>query len=98
MAGTEDELQRAVYALNSVAIKCTFEILVYKSKAMAVKVKMNVRTKIVINNNITDQANSFNCLRHTVTVTNNRDLEIKTNRFNQMCNAVRTTLNNKTRK
>jgi hypothetical protein len=29
---------------------------------------------------------------------NNRDLEIKMNRFNQMCNTIRGSLNNNTRK
>jgi hypothetical protein len=44
--------------------------------------KMNVRTKIMINNHITGQVSSFNYLGDTVTVTNNRDLETKMNRFN----------------
>jgi hypothetical protein len=65
---------------------------------MAVKVKMNVRTKIRINNNIPDLANSFNCSGYTITVTNNRDLEIQMNTFNEMCSTARTTSNNERRK
>jgi DNA modification methylase len=64
---------------------------------MAMKGKMNVRTKIVINNNILEQVNSFNYLGCIITVYNNTDLEIKRNRFNQMCSTIRT-MNNKTRK
>ena len=41
------------------------------TKAMTIKGKMTVRTKIVINNHVTEQVNSFNYLEHTVT--NNRD-------------------------
>jgi hypothetical protein len=57
-----------------------------------------VRIKIVINNNIIEQVNSFNYLEYTITASNNTDLEIKMNRFNQMCSTMRRTLNNKTRK
>jgi hypothetical protein len=49
----------------------------------------------VINNNISDQVNNFNYLGYTITVTNNRDLEIKMNRFNQICSPIRI-LNKKT--
>jgi hypothetical protein len=39
---------------------------------MAVKGKMNVRTKIVINDHIIEPVNTFNYLGYTITVTNNR--------------------------
>jgi hypothetical protein len=65
---------------------------------MAMKGKMNARTKIAINNRVIEQVNSFNYLGYTITITNNRDLEIKMNRSNQMCSTMRITLNNKTRK
>jgi hypothetical protein len=68
------------------------------TKAMAVKGKMNVRSKIVINSNIMEQLNSFNYVRYTITVSNSRDLEIKMNRFNQMCSTIHRTLNIKARK
>jgi hypothetical protein len=57
---------------------------------------MNERTKTVINNNIIEQANNFNYLGYTITASNNRYLEIKRNRFKQMCSTIRTL--NKTRK
>jgi hypothetical protein len=71
---------------------------VHKTKAMAMKGKMIVRTKIVINNHIFEQVNSFNYFGYTIKVINNRDLEIKMNRFNQTCSTVRRTPNNKARK
>jgi hypothetical protein len=73
------------------------KISVDNTKAMAMKGNTNVRTKIVINNNINERANSFNYLGYTIIVTNNTDLEIKMNRFNQICSTIRT-MNNKTRK
>jgi hypothetical protein len=52
------------------------------------KREMNVRTRTVINNNIIEHINSFNYLGYTITVTNNRHLEIKLNRFNQTCRTI----------
>jgi hypothetical protein len=60
------------------------------------KGKRNVRTKIVINNHITEQANSFNYLDYTTTVTSTRDFEIKMNRLTQLC-CTRRALDNTTR-
>jgi hypothetical protein len=51
---------------------------------MVMKGKMNVKTKMAINNNIIEQVNSCNYLGYTIIVTNNRDSEIKRNRFNQI--------------
>jgi hypothetical protein len=51
MASTEDEMQRAVYTQNNTAIKYNLKISVNETKAMARKGKINVRTRIVINNN-----------------------------------------------
>jgi hypothetical protein len=88
MASTEDELQRAACTLNNMAIKYNLKSSVNKTKAMALKGKMNVSTKIVINNITLEQVNSFNYLEYTITVSNNTDLEIKMNRFNQMCSTI----------
>jgi hypothetical protein len=54
---------------------------------------MKVRTKIAINDNITVQVSSFNYTGYIITLTDNGDLEIKMDRFNQMCNTIRGTLN-----
>lgn len=49
-----------ICTLDNIVIKYKLEILVKKTKAMAMKRKMNVRTKIVINNKIINKVNSFN--------------------------------------
>jgi hypothetical protein len=99
MASTEDELQRAVYTLNYILVAITpnWYISADKIQEMALKGKMNVRTKTIINNDITKHVNSFNYLGYIITATKNRNLEIKINKFNQMCSTIRTTLNKKTR-
>jgi ABC-type cobalamin transport system ATPase subunit len=51
---------------------------------MAVKGKINVITKIAINNHVSELVNSFNYLGYAITVMSSRDLKIKLNRFNQM--------------
>jgi hypothetical protein len=58
VASREDELQRAAYTLKNIAIKYNLKISVNKTKAMAMRGEINVRTKIVINNNIIEQVNS----------------------------------------
>jgi hypothetical protein len=67
VASTEDELQRAAYALNNIDIKYNLKISVNKTKAMGMKEKMNKTTKIMMNNNIIEQVNSFNYLGYTIT-------------------------------
>jgi hypothetical protein len=73
VARTEDDMQRAVYALNNVAIKYNLKISVNKTKTMVLKGKVNVRPQIVLNNHIIEQVNSFNYLGYTIAVTNNKD-------------------------
>jgi hypothetical protein len=97
VASREDELQKAAYTLHNVAIKYNVKISVNKTKAITMKGKMNVRTKRVINNSIMEQVNRFNYFGYTITVSNSRYLEIKVNRFNQMCSIIRRILSKKTR-
>jgi hypothetical protein len=59
------------------------------------KGKMDVATKYS-DSRIIEQVNNFNYLGYTITATSNRDLEVKMNRFNQMCRTIRT-LNDNTR-
>lgn len=56
--------------------------------AVAMIWKMNVRTKTAKNNNIIAQINIFNYLGYTITVSSNRNLEMKVNRFNQVCSTI----------
>jgi hypothetical protein len=85
-----------VYALNNIAMKYNLKISVNKLKMIAMKGKINARTILVINNHITEHINIFNYSGHTITLTYNRELAIKMNRFIQMCSIKR--MNNKTRK
>jgi hypothetical protein len=55
---------------------------------MAMKGKINVRTKIVLKNNIIAQVNVFNYLGYAITVSNNMDAEMKVNRFNQIYSTI----------
>jgi hypothetical protein len=71
---------------NNRAVKYNLKTSVNPTKAMVMKRMMKMRTKTVINNNIIEHVNSFNYLEYTIRVSNNRDLEIKMNRFNQ-CSA-----------
>jgi hypothetical protein len=50
-----DELQRAVCAPNSTAVKCNSKISLNRVMAMAMKEKLNVRKNTLINNNVTEQ-------------------------------------------
>jgi hypothetical protein len=43
VGSAENELQRAAYILNSIADKCNFKISVNKTKAIAMRRKINVR-------------------------------------------------------
>jgi hypothetical protein len=52
VASTEDELQRVAYTLNYTTINYNLEILVNKTKAIAMRGNINVRTKIMTNTNI----------------------------------------------
>jgi hypothetical protein len=98
VTSTEDDMHRAVYALNNVAIKYNFQISVNKTKTMVLKGKVNMRPKIVLNNHTIEEVNSFNYLGYTIAITSNKDLEIKLNRFHQMCGTIRRIVNNKKEK
>jgi hypothetical protein len=74
-ARTENKQQRAVIDTEQYSYIRNLKVSVYKTKA--VKRMMKVRTKIMINNNITKQVRAFNYLGYTITATNNRGLEIK---------------------
>jgi hypothetical protein len=49
VTSTEDEMRRAVYALNNIAMKYNLKISVNKIKTTAMKGKMEVRIILVIN-------------------------------------------------
>jgi hypothetical protein len=73
MASAEDELQRIVCTLENVIIKYNLKISVNKKKAMAMKGKMNVSTKIVVGSDIIEQVVSCNYGRYTTAVRKTTD-------------------------
>jgi len=62
IADREDNLHRAAHKLNQIITEYGLTISVQKTKSMAFRGRDPVRTKIVIDNNIIEQVNSFNYL------------------------------------
>ena len=62
IADTEDNFQKAAYKLTEYVLT----ISVQKTKSMAFKGRDPVRTKIVIDNKIIEQVNSFNYLGNMI--------------------------------
>jgi hypothetical protein len=52
IASTEDKMQRAEYARNYADLKYNLKIIVNEKMAMAMKGKMNARTKIITRNHV----------------------------------------------
>ena len=73
IADTEDILQKAAYKLNQIITEFCLTISVKKTKSMAFKGGDTVRTKIVIDNKIIEQVNSFNYLGN---ISYERELDI----------------------
>jgi hypothetical protein len=49
---TADETQRVLYALNGTDMKCNLKFSMHETRTMAVKGKVNVRTKLTMNDDI----------------------------------------------
>jgi hypothetical protein len=55
----ENEMQRAIYALNNRAIEYNLKMSLNTTKANTKKGNMRVRIKTVVNDHITEKVNSF---------------------------------------
>ena len=66
ISNTEDNLQKAAYKLNQIITEHDLTISVQKTKLMAFKGRDPVRSKIVIDNKITEQVNSFSYLGNLI--------------------------------
>jgi hypothetical protein len=62
IADRENNLQRAAHKLNQILTEYGLTISVQKTKSMAFRGRDSVRTKIVIDNKVTEKVNSFNSL------------------------------------
>jgi hypothetical protein len=77
MADTEDNLQKAGHKLNQTITEHGLTISVQKAKSMAFKGRDPVRTKIVIDKKIIEQANSFNYLKNMISYEKELDIDNK---------------------
>jgi len=66
IADREDNLQRAAHKLNQIITEYVLTISVQKTKSMAFRGLDPVRTKIVIDNKIIEQLNSFKYLGNMI--------------------------------
>jgi hypothetical protein len=71
IAETEDDLQKAVHKLNQIITEHGLTISVQKTKSMAFKGSDPVRTKIIMDNKIIEQVNSFNYLGNMISYEKN---------------------------
>lgn len=97
LANSEDNLQRAIYALFQVAKHYNLEISINKTKVMAFEGKNHIRSKIVINNNSIEQVNAFNYLGCCLSYVNSRDVDTKLAKFQQLLGTIKLTLLKKVR-
>lgn len=97
-SSTEDELQIAALKLNEIASRYNMSISAEKTKVMAFQGTNHKRCKIVIDNKSIEQVNNFNYLGFNVSYCQKNDINMKLNRFYNMCGTIRRTLKNKTLK
>ena len=81
IADGEDNLQRAVHKLNQIITEYGLTISVQKTKSMAFGGRDEVRTKIVIDNKIIEQANSFNYLGNMISYEKELDIDNKLHNY-----------------
>jgi len=60
MGDTEDKLLKAAHKLNQIITEYGLTVSVEKTKSMAFRGRDQVRTKIIIDNKIMEQVDSFN--------------------------------------
>jgi len=81
VVGSEDAIQISTHELEKITSKYGLQISTSKMKTMAFKGTDPVRSKIVINNNITEQMNTFNYLDCFISYHNERDTTVKISEF-----------------
>jgi hypothetical protein len=81
IADREDNLQRVVHKLNQITTEYGLTISVQKTKSMAFRGRDPVRTKIVIDNKIIEQVNSFNYLENMISYEKELDIDKKLHNY-----------------
>lgn len=95
---SENALQQAVFKLDRIASSFNMKISSNKTKAMAFIGSQPVRVKLVIENRIIEQINTFTYLGCSITYGKKCEIQEKLNKFNNFCGTIRRTLGKKVRK
>jgi len=81
IADRVDNLQRAAHILNQIITEYGLTISVQKTKSMAFRGRDPVRTKIVIDNKIIEEVNSFNYLERMISYEKELDIDNKLHNY-----------------
>jgi hypothetical protein len=98
IADRKDNLQRAAHKLNQTITDYCLTISVQKTKSMAFRGRDPVRTKIVIDNKIIEQANSFNYLGNMISYEKELDIDNKLRNYLKIASILNNVLGHKTLK
>jgi len=80
-ADTENNSQKAAHKLNQIITEYDLSISVQKTKSVALKGRDPVRTKILIDNKIIEQVNSFNNLGNMISSEKELDIDNKLHNY-----------------
>ena len=89
----EDDLQRSIYKLNQLCKEYNFHISLQKTKIMAFKGSVPIRSKIVLDDQVLEQISHFNYLGCDVTYLDNHEITNRVHKFQVICGCVNKTLN-----
>jgi hypothetical protein len=98
LANSEGNLQRAIHRLNVICKDYNMRISIDKTKVLALRGKDPVRIRIVINERILDQVLNFNYLGYNMGLNREMDINVKLQRFQQICGTIKRTFAGKVRK
>jgi hypothetical protein len=93
---SEDASQMSIHKWEKTTSKYGLKISTSQTKTMAFKGRDPVRSKIVINNNIIQQINTFTYLGCSISYQNEKDITVKTSKFPQITVITNITLKNTT--
>jgi hypothetical protein len=97
IAGTEDNLQRAVYLLYSISKKYNLEIATGKTKVFGFVGTDHLRAKIIINDETLDQVSQFTYLGCSIFYQFSNDVELKLAKFLLLIGTIKRTILKKVR-
>ena len=97
ISDTEDNLQKAVYLLNSISKEYNLEFATKKTKVFGFVGADHLRTKIIINNETLEQVSQFTYLGCSISYQFSNDVESKLAKFLQLIGTVKRTVLRKVR-